>query len=161
MICGIAGGSITFVISTVCYIIALSVGWSLAKDIHPDDNLLDTAATVITVPLYGLVGIIVLYAHSIACAVAWSCTSKEKEEAETAIQGCTAVTLVIFEILAGFFEVTGAVIFIIAAVYIGDHRVLAFGISAGVFGILAGCSCCLCECFTIIGIAASLCNEEF
>lgn len=151
----ILGGSVMFIISTVCYIIALSVGWSLAKDVYPNDQLIGTAATVITVPLYSLVAIMILYFICIYIAVC--CCPTVDLESKTINSGycCTTVTLVLFEMLAGLFEIAGAVIFIVAAAKIGDPKVLAFGISAGVFGLLAGCSCCICECFTCIGFALS------
>ena len=157
-VCSIAGASVMFAISTVCYIIALSVGWTLAKDIHPHDHLLFTAAMVITVPLYSVVVVIIL---GVACARAAGCTCSKKEEEEviSVASACLFVTLVLLEMLAGLFEVAGAVIFIVAAVNIGDYRVLAFGISAGVFGIFAGCSWCFCECFTAMGIIA-FCHDE-
>ena len=114
-------GSVSCAISFVAYIIAMGVGWALDQ-MFPGDITTRAAAIVSTIPVISIAGYLV-----VACMFG-------AEVCKPWASGCM-ITCIVFSWL---FEIVGGVLFIVAGV---SHD-LEFGVTAGVFSIVAGFSCC-------------------
>ena len=103
----------------------MGVGWALNQIVYPG-SITGAGAIISTIPVFAVIGfviIVVIFRSDNVYCCAGSCT-------------------IILLLFAGVFECIGGILFIVAGVQAGDARVLAYGVSAGVFGILAGFSCC-------------------
>lgn len=126
-VCGLG----CYIASFIAYFVAIGVGWSLYGNVY-ESNLILGAAAVISIPLISVF-------------------------AALCVRDCWGVGEVCFHVtkgilfLAGLFECVGAILFFVVA---GtqkneDSRILAYAVSAGVFGIIAGlcCFCSVASCF--------------
>ena len=120
-------GALMFSVSTVCYIITMSVGWFLSRDVIPENHLALAAAIVSTVPLFAIYG---------ATQFLSKCGVIGKE-----LQDCCAFIVLCVECCAAIFEIAGGILFLIVGIHADDNRIKAFGISAAIFGFLSGFSC--------------------
>ena len=114
-----------FCVSLVCYIITMGVGWAVAQIDFPGSSTIRAGAIISTIPVVAVVGFIILV----------GVFGYEN------VNPCTGLCMVTLVLFAWVFEFIGRMIFIAFGAHQGDARVLAFGVSAGVLGILAGCSC--------------------
>ena len=135
-----ACGIVFLVASAICYAIAMGVGWALAVNVLPGTSLILGAAVVISIPVIS-VFVYCKYAEKIA-------SSKVLSEA-------AANCVICIVIISGVFEAVGGALFIIAGVTISDRRVPAYGIAAGVFGILAAFTFVIAQCCCYCGFRES------
>ena len=122
--CGCA--VISLVVSFVAYIISIGIGWALDQMVYPDEPIIRYAAIVSTIPVLTTIGYLM-----IAFAFGFENT-----------RACAGCCMIICIFLSGLLEFTGGIMFIVAGAKLADQRLVAFGASAGVFSIIAGCSCC-------------------
>ena len=122
---------ILFVISAVCYAIAIGVGWAF-QSMAPGNNLILAAAIVTTIPI-----ILMTVFISFACMYHKSCSFDTVYM--YILKECMKCPVFTIGTLAGLTEIAGAVLFVVAGV--NNLDVLAFGVSAGVFGIISGFTC--------------------
>ena len=110
------------------YAITMGVGWALNQNVYPGNSLVLGAAVVSTIPVFAVLG----YTY-LVCLFG-------KENAIEGIGGC----VLIVQGVATVFEVIGGILFIAAGATLKEENpnILAYGVSAGVFGILAGITCC-------------------
>lgn len=125
---GFACPIVLLVISLVFYVIAMGVGWGFDQMAPPVAGTIPVRAGAIvsTIPVFAVVVLIFL-----ACLLGLDNVN--------AIATSCAIGIVLF---AGVFEFVGGILFIVAGVQAGDPRALAFGVSAGVFSLLAGVTYC-------------------
>lgn len=129
--CTCAFGIVFLVVSSICYAIVMGVGWALTLNVYPGTALIWAAAVITSIPVI-CTFVFLRYGRYLAC-------SEVVSEAATNCVICIVM-------ISGFFEVVGGALFIIAGVTISDRRVFAYGISAGVFGILAAFSFVISQC---------------
>ena len=119
------------VISAVCYAIAIGVGWAF-QSMAPENELILAAAVVTTIPS-------ILMTAFIFCA----CIFRKSCSFDTVymyiLKECMKCPVFTIGMVAGLTEITGAVLFVVAG--INNPDILAFGVSAGVFGIISGLTC--------------------
>ena len=115
-----------FAVSFTFYVITMGVGWALDQMVFPNNTTIRAAAVISTIPVIAVIGYIIIIAMF----------------GSDNVNPCAGFCMIACLLLAGLFEFIGGIIFIAAGAQAGDARILAFGASAGVFGILAGCSCC-------------------
>lgn len=114
-----------FTTSFVFYIISMSVGWVLYRLVPPINNTILAGAVINTVSAISVFGYVILLVMFGSGKV-----------------GKVPVAIMIgFVIIAGLLEFTGGILFIVAGAQSGDHGLIAYGTSAGVFGIFAAFSC--------------------
>lgn len=126
---------ISFLFSFVAYVIVIGVGWALNVQIYTGNSLILASCIVTTIPVLA----VLVYFFTLL-----QCGNDSKVTAAAAI--CALVTVII----AGFFEVIGAIMFIVAGVQLKDEssQALSYGVTAGVFGLIAGiCCCCSVSCY--------------
>ena len=121
---------IFFAISFIAYVITIGVGWSLNQDVYPDQSIIFGAAVVTTIPLFASIGF--------CCVLVY--TTQEDSTIRCGAFGCLICILG----FSGVFEFVGAILFIVAGAKLKDEdsKVLVYGVSAGVFGLIAALSCC-------------------
>ena len=122
---------ILFVISAVCCAITIGVGWAL-QTMAPGNDLILAAAILTTVPI-----IFVTVFIPFACIYRKTCSFDAVHM--YILRECMKCPVFTIGTLAGLTETTGAVLFVVAGV--NNPDVLAFGVSAGVFGIISGLTC--------------------
>ena len=143
-------------ISLISFLIVLGLGWYYNREIDSDDHIFTAGIAVTTVPIFALMvlGIFLPLSAKLDClaVIFW-------------------VILVIIVISTGIFEIIGGVILLVAGGLGESSQAIAFGISAGVFGLVSGaaffcsmivfgvcfgcdscsaeefCCCCSCDCF--------------
>ena len=122
-----------FVISFCAYVIAIGVGWSLARNVYPDDGWFTAAAVVTTIPMFAVIAI-----GYICSLVFIGCASDR-----TLVINCIGPCAMIITFAAGVLESIGAILFIIGATNVKDDSTQAFtyGLVAGIFGLIASVSC--------------------
>ena len=120
-----------FVISFCAYVVAIGVGWSLARNVYPDDGWFTAAAVVTTIPMFAVIGYI--------CSLVFIGCASDKTLVINCIGACAMITY----FAAGILEFTGAILFIIDATNVKDDSTQAFtyGLVAGIFGLIASVSC--------------------
>jgi len=137
-----ACGIVFFVISAIAYVITMGVGWALSRSVYPSP-LFGAGAIIATIPILAVGG-----------AILTSCYCGSDSKFTDA-----AFYFAIFIVcIAGLFEVIGAVLFIIGGAQLKDEnsQALGHGIAAGVFGLIAGISCC----FSTIACCGGLKDDE-
>ena len=115
----------SFATSFVAYIITMGVGWALSGMV-PTDLLIRAAAIVCTIPVLSVVAyavLVFLFGGDYCKPLAGGC-------------------MLVCVFLAWLFELVGGIMFIVAGARSGDQQQLAFGVTAGVFSIVASFSCC-------------------
>jgi len=122
-------GIISFIFSFVAYVIVIGVGWALNQQIYTGNSLILGSCIVTTIPVLAVLGY---------CFTLLQCGDDSKVTAAAGL--CALVTVII----AGVFEVIGAIMFIVAGVQLKDEssQALSYGVTAGVFGLIAGICCC-------------------
>ena len=128
---GLIGCSILlFAISFVAYVITIGVGWSLSQDVYPDQSSIFTAAAIITT-------------ISVFASIGFCCVLAYTTLEDSTIRNCAFVFFIIIFLIGSVFVSVGAILFIIfgAELNDGNSKVLAYGVSAGVFGLIAALSC--------------------
>ena len=135
-------GILMAIFSFVFYAITMGVGWALNQNVYPGNSLILGGAVVSTIPVFAVMAYAV-----VACMC-------NKDQCD-AVQGIAACALLI-QSVATIFEVIGGILFIAAGATLKDKNsdVFAYGVSAGVFGILAGITCC-CAQVCIVGACRS------
>lgn len=126
-------GIISFVFSFVAYVIVIGVGWAF-NQIYTGNSLILGSCIVTTIPVLAIVGYL------------FALSQFGNDSKVTAAAGLCAIVTVI---IAGVFEVIGGIMFIVAGVQLKDESSQAFsyGVTAGVFGLIAGiCCCCSVSC---------------
>ena len=109
----------------------MGVGWVLATRESPGEPLILAGAIVSTLPALSLASYLCFaFTFSNAC-----------EDGDSYI---IKFGILIIQSCAGLVQMIGAALFIAAGATLNDPDVLAYGISAGVFGMIAG-SCCICS----------------
>ncbi len=121
-ICGI----ISFNVSFVAYAITTGVGWTLDQQVFPDQPAIRAAAIMSTIPVCAVVGYFFLFA---------ACGSDN-------VNPCAGLIMFSCVFLSGLCAFIGGIIFIAAGAQLDDKHLVAYGVSAGVFGLIAGFSCC-------------------
>ena len=118
-------GVVLFIISLMCHVIVMGVGWALyLRHALSGCALVQSTVSVVFVALY--LNYALMYCTDIT---AWSETGK-------AIVTCLAV----LEMFAGFIQILAAIQFIYAGFTFVGPNVFAYGVSAGVCGIIGGCA---------------------
>ena len=117
------------IIAIICYAIVMGVGWVLATRESPGEPLILAGAIVSTLP-----------ALSLASYLCFAFTFFEACEDDS----CIKFGILTIHSCAGLVQMIGAALFIAAGATLNEPNVLAYGISAGVFGMIAG-SCCICS----------------
>lgn len=117
-----------FITSFISYVITMGVGWALDLQIYTGFViiLVKTGAIISPIPVFAVLGYIILFVMI-------------RTDSDSCRAGCCATSCLL---LAGFFEFITGILFIVAGALSGNSRVLAYGVSAGVCGILSGFSCC-------------------
>ena len=138
LVCGIVFFSISF----CAYTITIGVGWSLDQEVYPDDGHFRAAAVITTIPVLTLIG----YAFTV-------CYCGNDSQLTRCVGGCA----VFVNITAGFFEMIGAILFLVGASGVKDDSTKAytFGLVAGIFGLIAAVSCCCSAVGCCAGLGAS------
>ena len=118
-----------FLISFVAYFIAIGVGWAFSQQLYPGNHLILGGAVLTTIPVLAVFGYL------------WALGTFGKDSTVTAMAGCCAVFTVS---IGGLLELIGAILFIAAGVQLKDEssQALSYGVAAGVFGLIAGITCC-------------------
>ena len=132
--CAFRSSPVLLIIAIMCYAIVMGVGWVLAIRESPGEPLILAGAIVSTLPVLSLT--------SYLC---FAFTFFEACEDDS----CIKFGIFTIQSCAGLVQMIGAALFIAAGATLNDPDVLAYGISAGVFGMIAG-SCCIfsqCCCF--------------
>ena len=132
-------GAVSFAISFVAYTITMGVGWALDQQVFPNQPAIRAAAIMSTIPVIAVMGYFILVAM---------CGSDN-------VNPCAALIMFSCVLLSGLFEFIGGIIFIAAGAQLDDKRLVAFGASAGVFGLIAGFSCCC----SLASLCAALNNQ--
>ena len=112
--------------SFVFYVITMGVGWALDQTVFPINSTIRAGAIISTIPVIAIVGYIIIIAMF----------------GSDNVNPCAGLCMISLLLLAGLLECIGGVIFIVAGAQASNDRILEFGLSAGIFGIFAGCSCC-------------------
>lgn len=119
------------IIAIICYAIVMGVGWVLATRETSGEPLILAGAVLSTLPALALA--------SYLCFAFTFLKACEDEDSYIIKFG-----ILIIQSCAGLVQMIGAALFIAAGATLNDPNVLAYGISAGVFGMIAG-SCCICS----------------
>ena len=120
------------VVSAICYAIAMGVGWALALNVYPGTPLIWAAAIITSIPVLCIL-VVLRYGSYLEC-----CGNSVSEGAANCV--------ICIVMASGFFEAVGGALFIAAGALISAPRVPAYGISAGVFGILAALAFIISQC---------------
>ena len=129
--CAFRSSPVLLTITIICYAIVMGVGWVLAIREEPGQPLILAGAIVSTIPVLSLVSYLCFaFTFSEACED----DSYIKFGIYT-IQSC-----------AGLVQMIGAALFIAAGATLNEPNVLAYGVSAGVFGMIGGCCCIVSQC---------------
>lgn len=102
------------------------MGFGFGETKQVGHELVAVGALVCIIPVFGIIGLIAL-------AIAASCES---------VSQCALICMGILLVAAGVFDVVGGIFLIAGGAQAGNNVALAYGVTAGVFGILAGLSCC-------------------
>ena len=137
-----AVGVVLFIISLIYHVIVIEVGWALYTMLYWRPSLILAAAVLSSVSVI-FVAIYLNYALMYCTEIiAWSETGK-------AVLTCLAV----LESFAGFIQIVAAILFIYAGFTLVGPNIFAYGVSAGVCGIISACtgfcsqpSCCTLLC---------------
>ena len=127
--CAFRSSTTLVVIATICYAIVMGVGWVLAIREQPREPLILAGAIVSTIPVL-----------SLASYFCFAFTFFEACEDDS----CIKFGIFTIQSCAGLVQMIGAALFIAAGATLNDPSVLAYGVSAGVFGMIGGC-CCICS----------------
>ena len=119
---------VCFVISFIAYCFVMGFGWGFNQS-SPRQSMLLAGAIVSTIPVFAVIAFV---------CIAATCGEKSKA---TDIALCCMVCIIW---LAAVFELVGAILFIVEGVQLKDQNpaALGFGVTAGVFGIIAAITCC-------------------
>ena len=123
-------GVVMFIISFTCYAVVMGVGWSLQQMLPMAVPLVTVAAIVSSIPALAVAAYIWLL-----CVFNKSCDEGG------------FFCLFIVEMLAGVIEIIGGILFIAAGATTNDPTVLARGVPAGVFALIAGVTYIVCQAF--------------
>lgn len=121
------------------YVVTMGVGWALNQNVYPGNSLILGGAVVSTIPVFAVLG----YAYSArVCGM--------DNALLESIGGC----ILVVQCAASVFEVIGGILFIAAGATLKEENpnILAYGVSAGVFSILAGITCCCAQCCCCMAI---------
>ena len=135
---------VLFVTSNACWVIMMAFGWTFFAMVPQENQLVYAAVIVSSIPAYT----VVLYFFYI-CAY----TDCKNWFRTRGVLWC----LLGIEMVAGVIEFVGGILLIAASATLNDPYVLAYGASAGVFGIIAGVTnilsrscCCAYNCFGFV-----------
>ena len=128
--CAFGSSTVPLVMAIICYTIVMGVGWGVfAIQETPGEPLILAGAVVSTIPVLSLV--------SYLCFAFTFC----KEHKDNSYIRFGIITI---HSCAGLVQMIGAALFIAAGATLNEPNVLAYGVSAGVFGMIGGC-CCICS----------------
>ena len=142
--------AVLFIIWAVCWAIFMGVGYTLQHSSFPKhDNNLITLGFFLSCCAGIAVGV---YICGCTCLWCVRCNSSESRSVLLCEAICLVYGLVMEIFCVTIFCIVGGAAFIAAGNALKDYdpTVLAYGVSAGVFGVLAGCSCMFCQIFCII-----------
>ena len=125
-------GIVFLVASAICYAIAMGVGWALAVNVYPGTVLIWAAAIITSIPVLCILAVL-RYGSYLEC-----CGNSVSEAAANCV--------ICIVMMSGVFEAVGGALFIANGALIKVPRVPAYGISAGVFGILAAFAFVISQC---------------
>ena len=133
--CGCVSSAVLIVISLGCWVIMMAFGWLFFAMVPQENQLVYAAAIVSSIPAYAVV---LYFFYICAYGAKWFHTRS--------VQRC----LLGVEMVAGLIDFAGGILFLAACATLdlNDPYVLAYGVCAGVFGIIAGVtnilsrSCC-------------------
>ena len=124
--------TILLTMAIICYAIVMGVGWVLAIREEPGQPLILAGAIVSTIPVLSLVSYLCFaFTFSEACEDGFLV-----KFGVLSIQSCAELV-----------QMIGAALFIVAGATLNNPTVLAYGVSAGVFGMIGGCCCILSQCY--------------
>lgn len=149
-ICARVTTAVLFILWAVCWAIFMGVGYTLQHSIYPyNDNDMIKLGFILSSYAGFAVGVYILCGCTYFCCVKYNCYESRSEVCEAI---CLACVLVMEIFCVAILCIVGGAAFIAAGNALKDYdpRVLAYGVSAGVFGILAGCSYMFCQIFCII-----------
>lgn len=122
--------------------ITIGIGWSLNRDVYTGNGLILAGAVITSIPVFSV----------LACLCAFV-----KFGHDSPITAAASICAIVITISAGIFEFVGAILFIAAGATLRDEdKVLAYGVSAGVFGLIAAFTCC----FSTIACIGSLDDDD-
>ena len=127
--CAFRSSSVLLTITTICYAIVMGVGWVLAIREQPVEPLILAGAIVSTIPVLSLVSYLCF-------AFTFHKTCKDGF--------CIKFVIFTIQSCARLVQMIGAALFITAGATLNEPNILAYGVSAGVFGMIGGC-CCICS----------------
>ena len=135
---------VLFVTSNACWVIMMAFGWIFFALLPQENQLVYAAVIVSSIPAYT----VVLYFFYI-CAYT---DCKNWFRTRGALRCLLGV-----EMVAGVIELVGGALFIAAGATLNDPNILAYGVCAGVFGVIAGVTnilsrscCCAYNCFGFV-----------
>ena len=127
---GIVVGAIAIIsiaVSIIAFCIVMAVGWPYTESVLPENDSVKAAAILATVPLFAIVGGILM------------CGSLFSPEIK-----CTIYVGACIVFFGAAIELAAGILFV---VNLGDDsRAMAFGVSAGVFAMIAALGCCIAAC---------------
>ena len=117
------------VLSFIFYVLAIGVGWSLNQDVYPDNGLIRAGIIITTVPVFSA---IFYFCSCIYCG------------SESGFTYCASGCAIVSISLAGVLELVGGIMLIVAGTQVKEDstKALIFGVTSGVFSILAAITCC-------------------
>ena len=149
-ICARVTTAVLFIIWAVCWGIFIGVGYTLEHSIYPNnDNDLIKLGYILSTYAGFAVGVYIICGGAYCCCLKYKCNESISNASEAIILACALVMQIL---CVAILCIVGGAAFIAGgnALKEYDPKVLAYGVSAGVFGILAGCSYMFCQIFCII-----------
>ena len=133
--------AVFFAISCTAFIISMSVGWSFVERIDRTHDLMLRAALTTASASSALFGLIWIFARVVYTG------------AESKFGSCILFSSIILVFFSGFLSVVGGVIFLTASGLTEGPGVVSYGVSAGIFALISGVTCCIGICCCAGGIS--------